>query len=370
MRIAVIGGYTPSLTLFRGPLLRAMVERGHEVTALSPEKDNTVIDELQSWGVHWRQIPLCRTGLNPFADLKTYRALRGIFKEIRPHKTLAYTIKPVIWGIVAAKQSGVPGRYAMITGLGSAFEPGGWRKPLITLAASTLYRWALRHAQVVFVQNPDDRSDLLRLGLARASQVVLIPGSGVDTDHYAPAPLPTRAPCFLMICRLLAEKGVREYAMAARTIKREHPEAKFTLVGPTDPNPSSISLAEVDGWVREGFLDYAGETRDVRPFLRDCSVYVLPSYYREGTPRTVLEAMAMGRPVITTDSPGCRETIIHGEHGFLCRPRDAASLAEAMRRFMEQPGLIKEMGDRARARAVAKYDVQLVNSLILEAMGI
>jgi glycosyltransferase involved in cell wall biosynthesis len=370
MRIAVIGGFTPSLTLFRGPMLRAMVDGGHDVTAITPEKDDAIIREVESWGVHWRQAPLRRAGLNPIADLVSYRALAALFREIRPHKTLAYTIKPVIWGTLAAARSGVPERYAMITGLGSVFEPGGWRKTIVARVAGELYRTALRRATVVFVQNPDDRADLLRLGLARADQMVLIDGSGVDTEHYAPSPLPPGPPRFLMVCRLLIDKGVREYAMAARQIKRTHPGVSFRLVGPTDPNPSAIPLKEVEGWVREGLLEYAGETRDVRPFLGDCSVYVLPSYYREGTPRTVLEAMAMGRPIITTDAPGCRETITHGVHGFLCRPRDADSLSEAMRRFIEQPELMKVMGDRSRERAVAKYDVHLVNACILKTMGL
>lgn len=369
MRVAVIGGFTPSLINFRGPMLRAMVERGHEVVAAAPEQDEDTIDRLAEIGVAFRQLPIERTGTNPLKDLKSEKAIEALLREIAPDKQLCYTIKPVIFGTRAAVKAGVPERYAMVTGLGRAFEPGGLKQKLITAAAKRLYRSALKHVKTVIVQNPDDQADLVRFGLAKPDQFAMINGSGVDTDSFAPVPLPEGAPRFLLIARLLADKGIREYVEAARLVKRGHPDATFTLVGPPDSNPSAISEEEVQSWVEEGVIDWPGGTSDVRPYLEQASIYVLPSY-REGTPRTVLEAMSMGRPIITTDAPGCRETIEHGKHGFLVKVRDANSLAEAMLKMCADPALVPHMGARARERAVEKYDVQKVNAEILRIMGL
>ncbi|MCL4454978.1 MAG: glycosyltransferase family 4 protein, partial [Deinococcus sp.] len=216
-------------------------------------------------------------------------------------------------------------------------------------------------------ENPDDLKVFRERRLLNdPSKAVLINGSGVDVEHFRPEPLPQEV-SFLLIARLLRDKGVREFVEAARKVRRDHPQVRFRLVGWLDDSPSSITQAEVDGWVNEGTVEFLGRLEDVRPAIAQSTVFVLPSY-REGTPRTVLEAMAMGRAVITTSAPGCRETVVDEDNGFLVPVRDAEALAQAMRRFLENPTLAAQMGARGRAVAEAKYDVRKVNRVIREAM--
>ena len=371
MNIAVIASYAPSLVIFRGPLLAEMVARGHTVTGYAPDPDPQLVAALAALGVQFRAYPLQRAGLNPLRDARTLAALTASLRRDRPDAALCYTIKPVIYGTLAARLAAVPRRFAMITGLGYAFteaDTGARKRRLVEWIVRALYRLALRGCHVVFFQNPDDRGEFLRLGLVREAQAVLVNGTGVDLDHYAPAAPVTDGPVFLLIARLLADKGIREYVAAARILKARYPQAVFRLVGPYDPNPAAIQPDEIAAWQAEGAVEYLGETRDVRPFIAACSVYVLPSFYREGTPRTVLEALAMGRPVVTTDAPGCRETVVPGANGFLVPPRDVAALAAALERFILQPGLIATMGAHSRALAVEKYDVHQVNAAMLAAM--
>lgn len=368
--VVVMGGYAPSLVTFRGSLLRAMVERGHRVVACAPSASAEVAGALAEMGVSFRDVPFKRTGVRPDQDLRALGALVALFREIRPDVVLGYTIKPVIWGLLAARLARVPRRFAMITGLGYAFMTEGPRARLVSEVARRLYRLSLRGADAVFFQNPDDRALFEQLRLVRGpEQGVLINGSGVEVDLYQPAPFPDGAPAFLLIGRLLGDKGVREYVEAARTVRARHPRAVFRLAGWTDENPSSISQRELDSWVREGVIEFLGGLADVRPAMAAASVYVLPSY-REGTPRSVLEAMAMGRPVVTTDAPGCRETVRDGVNGFLVPVRDAAALAGAMERFVADPELAPAMGRESRALALEKYDVRKVNAVILRTMGL
>ncbi len=248
--------------------------------------------------------------------------------------------------------------------------PGGYKTALSASCAFRGYGRALRRSTLVFFQNPDDRADFTALGLLPpAVPGVIVNGSGVDTAAFAPAPFPSGPLRFLLIARLLGDKGIREYAKAAEALRRTYPDAEFHLVGGHDPNPDAIPLAEVAGWQDAGHILWHGALTDVRPAIAAAHVYVLPSY-REGTPRTVLEAMAMGRPVITTDVPGCRETIVDGESGFMVPVRDTEALTQAMQRFLADPGLVPTMGALARIRAVEKYDVHAVNAVMMAAMGL
>jgi glycosyltransferase involved in cell wall biosynthesis len=234
-----------------------------------------------------------------------------------------------------------------------------------------LYSAALKKADKVFFQNPDDEALFRDLGILDEevpSQV--LNGSGVDMAHFRLAPLPAGPPRFLLIARLLGDKGIRQYAKAARRIKQQHPEVVFQLAGDIDSNPDTITQEELDTWVREGSIDHLGWLKDVRPAIADCSVYVLPSYYREGTPRSVLEAMSMGRAVITTNAPGCRETVIEGGNGYLIPARNLDVLVEAMQHFIDNPALMQAMGQYSHRIASDRYDVHKVNAVMLEAMGI
>ncbi len=369
MKILIIGGIPRSLINFRGPLLRALVAAGHEVVAASAPAPEDVVAELNAMGVRFCPVPLARAGLNPLGDLQTLFALRALIRREKPDCVLAYTAKPVIYGNLAAR--GLPGTrvYSMITGLGYGFGAHNLRQRITGQLVQTLYRAALKNTSGVFFQNPDDREEFLGRGLlALDAPVTLINGSGVDLDWYAPQSLP-QEPRFLLIARLLADKGIRQYVAAARSLKKRYPQAQFRIAGNIDANPLSISAEELEAWQAEGVIEYLGRLDDVRPALADTQVYVLPSY-REGTPRTVLEAMAMGRPIITTDAPGCRETVVEGVNGFLVPIKDAEALAAAMERFILEPDLATRMGSASLQLARDKYDVHKVNAAITQGMGL
>lgn len=368
-KIFVLGSLAESLVNFRGPLLREMRVRGHQVIACAPAASDAVKNALIALDVEYRDVPLSRAGLNPVHDLRSLLALFRLLHHARPDVFFGYTIKPVIYGSLAARWAGVPEIFSMVTGLGYAFTSAGWRRRLLNGLVRGLYRLGLRGNRKVFFQNPDDRDLFLRAGLfGDSTQALLINGSGVDVDAFQSAPLP-REMTYLLIARLIKDKGILEYVEAARMIKTRYPQACFRLVGWIDENPTAISAAALRAWVDEGLIDYMGKLDDVRPALAKAAVYVLPSY-REGTPRTVLEAMAMGRPIVTTDVPGCRETVVDGVNGFLIPPQNPSALARAMERFIEDPALVGRMGRESRRLAEEKYDVRKVNAVILQAMGL
>lgn len=372
-RVAIVAGYPGSLVNFRGPLVKALCDAGLDVHAVAPGllSDDQTRRQLESWDVVTHDVAMQRTGTNPLSDLGALHSLYRLYREIQPEAVLSYTIKPVIYGTLAAWLAKVPNRYALITGLGYAFtgEARG-KRGLIQRMVRGLYRQALKCADLVFFQNPDDEALFRQLGLlSQKAPSQVVNGSGIDTARFTQAPLPQGSPSFLLIARLLGDKGIREYVAAAARVRERHPEITFKVVGDIDANPDSITRQELDSWIAAGRIDYLGKLDDVRPAISESSVYVLPSY-REGTPRTVLEAMAMGRPIITTDAPGCRETVVEGDNGFLVPVKSVDALVEAMKRFIDQPELVTKMGQRSRAIAEEKYDVHKVNAVMLEAMGI
>jgi glycosyltransferase involved in cell wall biosynthesis len=375
MKILIIGGLADSLINFRGPLIAALQAKGMDVHVAAPDlpENSPVRLELQAVGLTIHQVPMLRTGTNPLTDLHTAWALWRLMRQIAPDMVLSYTIKPVIYGTLSAWLAGVPHRFALISGLGYAFQGDGQRSRLQALV-QRLYRLALARVHRVFFQNPDDLALFQVRGILQlTTPASIVNGSGVDMAYFSLKSLPASslsgAVRFLFIGRLLGDKGVREYAHAARLLKRSHPQAQCSLVGWIDTNPNAITQTELDAWVADGSIEFLGRLADVRPAIEACSVYVLPSY-REGTPRTVLEAMAMGRAIVTTDAPGCRETVVQGENGFLVPVQDAKALAEAMRLFIEAPELQLRMGARSRQMAEDKYDVHKVNAVMLAGMGL
>lgn len=368
----LIASFPDSLIKFRGPLLRALVAKGLDVHVAAPDLADVpdIRTELEALGITLHDISLKRTGTNPVADLATVAELWRLMRRIRADYVLGYTIKPVIYGSMAAWLANVPNRFALVTGLGYAFTgDASGKRGLLRKLIQRLYRFGLSKSRKVFFQNPDDEALFRQLGLLPVDiPSCVVNGSGVDVADYALAPLPEK-PSFLLIARLLGDKGVREYAQAARKVKAQYPDTVFQLVGWIDDNPDAISQQELDGWVNTGTVEFLGKLADVRPAIADCNVYVLPSY-REGTPRTVLEAMAMGRPVITTDAPGCRETVTDGDNGFLVPVQAVDELAAAMVKFIENPELVAGMGERSRLVAEQKYDVHRVNEFMLGEMGV
>lgn len=371
MKIVVLGGYAKSLINFRGPLLLAMVKLGHEVIGCGPEEDGAVKSELAEMGIGYEAFPLHRAGLNPVQDVGSLAALVRLLKRTKPDMVFSYAIKPVIYGSIAARICRIPRRRicSMITGLGSTFAGGNVKKRIVARFALLLYRLGMRCNGVVFFQNRDDRDFFQRSKLLDPNiRPVIVNGSGVDLDAFAQVPAVVEPISFLLIARLLKSKGIPEYVEAAKVVKRRYPQVEFRLAGPLDPNPDAILKTELDDWKQSGTISYLGMLRDVRPELARTSVFVLPSYYGEGIPRTILEAMAMGKPIITANTPGCRETVQDGWNGFLVPARDPTALSDVMQRFIETPGLIAEMGNNSRALAAEKFDVEIVNRRMLDEM--
>lgn len=372
MKTLIIGGWAPSLIRFRAPLLDAMVARGHEVHAWAPDGTPALREALAARGVRFEELSLQRAGLDVIADARTLVQLIRRLRALQPELVLSYTIKPVIYGTLAARLAKVPRRVAMVTGLGWAFTGSApdVRRRLVRTAAVALYRMALDACEFVFLQNADDHRDLVQHGaLASTAQVAIVRGSGVDLSEYASTELPPLPVRFLFMGRLLRDKGIYEYVEAARRTRVLYPQARFGVLGWMDPNPASVTASEIAGWHRSGTIEYLGSVSDVRPHLAAAHALVLPSY-REGTPRSVLEAMSIGRAVITTDVPGCRSTIEDGESGLLVPPRDAGALASAVERLIRDPELLNRLARAARERAEIYYDARKVAASMLDTLGI
>lgn len=378
MKFLIVASYPLSLLNFRGALLAALQKAGFEVHVAAPDFEDypEETQKLKSLGFVVHSVAMQRTGTNPINDMKTLGILYRLMNTVKPDYVIGYTIKPVIYGSLAAWLAKVPHRFALITGLGYAFqkvEENSQRTTKQKLIHG-LYQRALSKTDKVFFQNPDDLALFQHLKLIKPSTpTAVVNGSGVDISEYAvmPFPMVDDVPTckFLLIARLLGAKGVREYAKAASIIKAKYPQAQFDLVGWIDDNPDTIQQSELDSWVSKGLLNFWGKLSDVKPAIAANSIYVLPSY-REGTPRTVLEAMAMGRPVITTDAPGCRETVIDGYNGYLVPVKSVDELAAAMEKFIIEPETIITMGTAARKLAEEKFDVNAVNQTMLEEMGL
>ncbi len=363
--IVIIGNTAETLINFRGNLIDTIVSSGHTVTAMSAPASTDQIRQIAVLNAQFCSYPVQRNGLNPLRDMQTFLALRKAFDELKPDVVLAYTIKPVIWGGLAAKGLNGVSFFALIPGLGFAFQGTGMMRKVLTKTVASFYRASLKNANGVIFQNPENRDEFINRHIARPEKCSVVAGSGVDLLHFSEADFPESAPTFLCIARLLGEKGLREYAQAAQIVKQRYPDAVFRLLGSADPSPDGIPLDEVYEWKRKGFIEYLGVTNDVRPYFADCHIFVLPSFYGEGLPRSILEAMAVGRPILTTDNVGCKETVVQGENGFLVPVRDAASLAERMIWFIEHRDQWQRMGQASRRMAEKRFDVHKINAQLL-----
>lgn len=371
-RLGLISNLATSIINFRGPLVREMVRRGVTVYAFAPDYNDISRAAVMSLGAVPVDYSMSRTGMNPLRDFFDLVRLGIQIRGLNLDATLAYFIKPVIYGTLAACLAAVPMRFAMIEGAGYVFtddETLTIRRRLLRFFVTRLYRLSLSQAHHVFMLNPDDRELFVRENMVSVQKVQVLSGIGLELDHYQQVALVLQPVCFILIGRLLREKGIYDYIEAARKVKVLHPEVRFLLLGSVDLNPGAISEAEVGAWVNEGLVEWPGQVSDVRAWIAESSVFILPSY-REGLPRSTQEVMAMGRPVITTDVPGCRETVEQGVNGFLVPVRDSSALAEAMLTFIEQPQLITSMGEASRRMAEAKFDVHKINTVILDAMGL
>lgn len=372
MRVAVLGTQAKDLVNFRGHLLSELAKAGHEAYGLAPEGSEETAAALARLGATFVPIRLDRTGLNPLRELVNAFRLWRQFRRLRLDLLLSYELKSVVFGTLAAQVAGVPRRFAMITGRGTTLqgEARGFRERAVRAVVKRLYRLALPRTHGVFFQNQDDCDFFGQERMLPATTPrKLINGSGVDLDHFRVAPLPAPPVTFLFVGRLLRNKGLREFVEASRLLAARRIPFRSRILGPLDPNPNGIPEAQLKSWISEGCVEYLGEAKDVRPHLAQAHAMVLPSY-GEGTPRSVLEAMAAGRAVVTTRVPGCKETVLEGQTGFLVPARDPGALAEAMARFVADPALAVRMGEQGRQYAAAKYDVHKVNHVILGALGL
>lgn len=372
--IAIVTSIAYSLANFRGPLIESLVAAGWRVHALAPDYDHQSREKVKALGAEPIDFPMERAGMDPRGDLRTLFALIGQFRTLRPDVVLSYFVKPVIYGSIAARIAGVARRYALVAGLGYVFTDDGDqlgpRRRTLHFIVTRLYHAAFSSCRRVFFQNDDDIDEMVAAGAIDRSRAVRVNGTGVDLDKLSPAPPVIDPPTFLLMARLLREKGVVEYVEAARIVRARHPAVRVILLGDVDANPGALTRRTVLDWVAEGAIEWPGHVDDVHPWIEAASVYVLPSYYREGVPRSTQEAMATGRAVITTDSTGCRDTVVDGQTGFLVPVRDVPALARAMLRFVEEPRLIVEMGRASRALAEARFDVHAINRRMLAEMGI
>jgi glycosyltransferase involved in cell wall biosynthesis len=370
LRIVVIGGELWYLARFRGPLLRAMVRAGHEVWVATPDAPPPAPTPLERIGASYRRVSLDRTGMSPVRDLRDGRALTTWLRDLRPDVAFAYGAKPIAVGLAAAARAGVGRRYAMLAGLGYAFVRDGRRSPARALARAAqliLYRRAFAGCRRVVFHNAEDRDALVARGVLPLERTVIVDGSGIDTEAFAFHPPPVRPPRFLFVGRLLRSKGVEELAAAAASLRRAVPEAEVHLVGALDRNPDRLDVDELERAAGRGDVVLHGRVDDVRPHLRAASVFVLPSY-REGLPRSALEALATGRACIVADVAGCREVVRPGRHGALVPARDAEALAQTMIAYAHDPERVRREGAAAREEAERRFAVDIVTDAMLEAL--
>ncbi len=355
-----------NLVNFRAGLIAALIAAGYRVVALAPA--NPAMEQaLIALGCSFEAIPIDSAGVSPARDWKTLAAYRRLLRRLRPAALLSWTIKPNVYGALAARTCGVAA-FPNVSGLGTAFI----RRSPLTYLVQALYRAGFAGARMVFFQNRDDRELFTTRHLVRPGQARLLPGSGIDTARFAPAADDRRpaARRFTMIARLLADKGVREFVAAAQIVRRSWPDARFVLIGFLDvANRTAISKDEVACWIAAGTIEYVAPLDDVRPAIAAADFIVLPSY-REGLSRVLLEAAAMARPIVTTDVPGCRDVVRDGENGYLCAPRDAAALAQALlRACAADDAEWARMAAAGRARAVGEFAQEAVISQYFAALG-
>ena len=369
--ILIIASYGPSLINFRLNLIKKLISKGYKVSIASPKDrfSDNLQKELKDLGVNINIFSLSSVSLNFFKDFKTILKIFRIIQKSKPNIIISYTAKPVIYTGLVLKYFKKISYFPMITGLGYAFIHKELIKyKIVKYIITKLYQISLKNSSKIIFQNKDDQSLFLELKIIKDQNTSnVVNGSGVDLNTYPLSDLPSK-PVFLMISRLLVDKGVREFVEAAKIVRSRFSNARFQLAGSLDENPSSITAKELQSWINEKHIEYLGEIKSVQPILRLCKYYVLPSY-REGTPRSTLEALSTGRPIITTDVSGCRETVVHEKNGLLIPARDIASLTNAMIRLLEEKEeVIQNMGKESFLIAKNKFEVNKVNDSLFNIM--
>ncbi|WP_293625453.1 glycosyltransferase family 4 protein [Salinisphaera sp.] len=373
MRIAIIGNQARSAINFRGPLISELTRAGHVVFVYAPDYDPNTREAIRGLGATPVDASMSRTGLNPLSDLRTFISLMRLIRGQKIDSVLAYFAKPVIYGMLAARLAGVPRRVGLIEGAGMVFTANAsesLKRRTVRVVMTCLYAVSLRCATEVFVLNTQDQDLFTSIRGVRRGPVSKLPGIGIDLSHYAKREEGDIAdvPTFCLPARLIEEKGIKYFVSAARQLVDEFPDARFVVLGGIEDSPSAISKSQMSEWAREGVIVWPGAVQDVREYVGVATALVLPTYYREGLPRSILEAMAMGVAVITTDAPGCSDAVIHEENGLIVQQRDARQLAAAMRRYLSNPDLARRHGEAGRQRAESFYDVRDVNATLITSL--
>jgi glycosyltransferase involved in cell wall biosynthesis len=368
--ILFIAANARSLVANRGELIRSLMGRGFKVGALVPKYD--YIEEVNDLGISIWIYDLDRHSMNLLEEIRRFWKLKSLIEQISPRKIFAYSVKPILFGVIAARLAGVKESYCLVTGLGYLYSANELRIKVLREISRNLYGLSAGLSTKFIFQNPDDRIELQKGWIFRTfGSGFVVNGSGVNLEEFPYSKPKTIPLTFICVARLLREKGIKEFIEAANSIKAKHPEVLFWLLGGLDETlKNSVTKLELDQWNHQKGVEVIGKVKNVLPYLQKSSVMVLPSYYREGTPRSILEAMSVGRPIITCDVPGCRETVQDRFNGFLIPPRSSESLAITMSKFIEQPELIQSMGLASRKMAEEKYDVAKVNRAVLHGMGL
>lgn len=366
-RILLIASYDGSLIRFRGDFIKSLIANGFEVFAAAPsftEKYSQLIRDMRATPIEFH---LQRTGLNPLKDFKSIHEIKSIIKDNKIDLVFPYTVKPVIYGSMAANICKVP-VISLITGLGYAFTGLSSKARLLQRFNETLYKLSIRKNKIIVFQNNDDYQLFLdRKVISKNQEVAFVSGSGVNLDQFSfKEKNASDKVSFLLVARLIKEKGIALYMEAAKILKAKYPKAEFHLIGSTETSPSAISEDEINHLHKEGIIVFHGKQSNINEHLNNRDVFVLPSYYREGLPRTTLEACACGNPIITTDSVGCREAVKEGVNGFLIEPQNLDALVEPMEYFITKPEKIKEMGINSRKYAEERFDVDLINKDLID----
>lgn len=368
LKVLICASYGGSLINFRGDLIKEMIQRGHEVICTSIEPAAVLEEEIKSLGAKYYPIPGTRTGLSFIKNLREVLAYLVAFYKLKPDICFLYMSKPIVYGGMAAILNRIKHINVFVTGLEVAFYSKGMKNRIVRFILKTFYKWIHRKCENVFFMNRDDYNRMKQFHLIEENKAVFVNGSGVNIDIFSKEPM-QEIDKVCMTARLVYSKGIMEYAEAAEIIKSKYKDVEFLLVGGLDDNPEAIKEEELQKIIEKGHIRYHGFAKDVRPYLKECTIFVLPSYH-EGNGRSIVEAEALGRPIITTNAPGCRDTVIPGFNGFLIPVRNSEALAKKIELLLLNKELKFKMAENSYKLCREKFDVVKVNQIILEKMNL
>ncbi|MCP4914403.1 MAG: glycosyltransferase family 4 protein [Oligoflexia bacterium] len=366
MKIVLFDNDVSCLVRFRGNFALALKNAGFEVQVLVPVLNENEVEMMDQLGLPYENLELSRSGMSPLTLIREYVTVKQKLRELSPDIVFNYTVKPFLLGSFASQSLRISKIYSMLPGLGFLFSGDDLKKRILRYIVCIAYKIAFRFNQMIFVLNKDDRQELLSKGLLPSEKLVNLSGEGVNLDEFqTEASANHQGLSFLFAGRLIREKGVNDFVEAAKILKKKYDDVEFKVAGNIDKNPGSLTLSELEELNSNGVINYIGFTNNIKKEFENTSVFVLPSFYREGLPRSIMESLAMGVPVITTDNHGCRESIVEGSSGYLVPVKSPAKLAESMEKFILNPDQVKKMGVNARSLAESRYDIRKINNQII-----